>query len=197
MEKKITIDDLVKQKKDFIIYKMVAMICVVLFTVFLAVRVNEKLLWGLVYMAVFAMIGIFLTDLAIHRFLRMVLDYLNKIEKGSNELLYWNDHYLLLTEEYIFMGANRYNFSCTRYNDVKSVRREEFYTRTVRDAPKKNIEIIIKLKDGVEHSTIVYYEDWGNPNIKRDIVPLLLNKNPDIIVEDTIFTPWYKQRKKL
>lgn len=94
------------------------------------------------------------------------------------------------------MGANRHNFSCTKYNDIKSVRREEFYTRSVKDTPKKNIEIIIKLKDGGEHSTIIYYEDWGNPYIKKDIVPLLLENNPDIIVEDTVFTPWYKRRTK-
>lgn len=190
-----TIKGIIKLKRDFIIYKMILMSCVILFTIYLPFKFNENSLWFLVFMAIVVTLFILCSDLVIYKFLKRVLECLIQKEFDDDEVIYWNDHDLVLSDRFIFTGYFEKDFSCISYREIVSVVRDEYYTRASKKLPQRNIDLIVKLDDGSEKTFHVYYEGWGYFKLKKDIVPLLRKKNPNITVEEAKISPWYHVRK--
>lgn len=182
------LNDLIIQKKVILMCKLVTLLLAIIATIFMVKISKEPKMISVVIMEIIFTLMVIYNDMYVNNFMEKIKKYL--LEKSINqaEIIYWNEHCLLLTENYIFVEENKKLVVC-EYDEVKSVKTEEFYTKSSKDYHKKHIYTTITLNNGNKIEVQVYDENWGSLCVKEDIVPLLIEKNPKIIIEKSDINP--------
>lgn len=189
------LNDLIIQKKVYLMCKLATLLLLIIGTIFIVVILKEPSMISVIIMEIIFALLVINNDRYVNNFLKKVKKYLLEKSIKQTEIFYWNEHCLLLTENYIFVYEDK-NLVVCKYDEIESVKTEEFYTKTSEDYHKKHIYINIILNNEKKIEAQVYDENWGSLCVKEDIVPLLIEKNPNIIIEKSNITPWYSHKRQ-
>ena len=179
-KKKLTIDEYIDiSKGDISVYVIVTIILLVI-SLYIGIKYNfyyHMIFVGLLMVGRIAeRIDTFLTLKKIKSYL-IENDILDKI--GSID--YWNERYYFLTDNYMIIRQNKV-ISSFKYSEIERIYKESYTELSKHSYSQEHLHIIANSNDFkiLISTTALVEEDY------RDISNYLIEKNPNIIIDETI-----------
>ena len=115
--------------------------------------------------------------------LKKIKSYLvenNLLDKIGN-IDYWNDRYYFLTDNYMIIKQNKI-IDAFKYSEIERIYKESYVELSKHSYSQEHLHIVVNNNDFkiLISTTVLVGEDF------RDISDYLIEKNPKIIVDETV-----------
>lgn len=179
-KKKLTIDEYIDiGKGDISVYVIITIILLVI-SLYFGIKYNfyfHLLFIGLIMIGrIGERVDTFLTLKKIKTYLveNNLLDKIGKIE-------YWNDRYYFLTDNYMIIKQKKEIYSF-KYSEIEKIYKESYVELSKHSYSQEHLHIIANGNDFkiLISTTVLVGENY------RDISGYLMEKNPNIIVDETV-----------
>ena len=115
--------------------------------------------------------------------LKKIKSYLvenNLLDKICN-IDYWNDRYYFLTDNYMIIKQNKI-IDAFKYSEIERIYKESYVELSKHSYSQEHLHIVVNNNDFkiLISTTVLVGEDF------RDISDYLIEKNPKIIVDETV-----------
>ena len=104
----------------------------------------------------------------------------NLLDKIGN-IDYWNDRYYFLTDNYMIIKQNKI-IDAFKYSEIERIYKESYVELSKHSYSQEHLHIVVNNNDFkiLISTTVLVGEDF------RDISDYLIEKNPKIIVDETV-----------
>ncbi len=179
--KKTTIEKIYSYKKTMLHVQITLLCCVILVLVF----IGRSSFYA--FFPLFLVMGFsFLQQCDLFFRLREVYRFFQKDHQTETEILWWNYDDFFLTDDKIIIVSSKVDVF--PYSDIKSIQKERYHKKD-NQYPITEFYLHINLKDETHYKIAMYsfYGDIVRPyDSIEDATDLLLERNPNIVVEKTI-----------
>lgn len=179
-KKKLTIDEYIDiGKSDITLYVIITIILLAM-SLYFCIKYNfyfHLLFIGLI------MIGRICERIDTLLTLKKIKNYLvdNNLLYKIGNIDYWNDRYYFLTDNYMIIKQKKEIYSF-EYSEIERIYKESYVELSNHSHSQENLHIVVNDNDFkiLIYTTVLVGEDC------RDISNYLIEKNPNIIVDETI-----------
>lgn len=179
-KKKLTIDEYIDiGKSDITLY---VFITIILLAISLYFGIKYNFYFHLLFIGLIMIIRIcerIDTLLTLKKIKNYLVD--NNLLYKIGNIDYWNDRYYFLTDNYIIIKQKKEVYSF-EYSEIERIYKESYVELSNHSYSQENLHIVVDENDFkiLIYTTVLVGEDY------RDISDYLIEKNPDIIVDETI-----------
>lgn len=183
--KKTTIEKIYSYKKTMLHVQITLLCCAILVLIFSFYTIGCSSSYAIFFG--FLVIGFFIFQQCDFFFrLREVYRFFQKDHQTETEILWWNYDDFFLTDDKIIIVSSKVDVF--PYSDIKSIQKERYHKKD-NQHPITECYLHINLKDET-HYKIAMYSFYGDIvrayDSIEDATDLLLERNPNIVVEKTI-----------
>lgn len=179
-KKKLTLDEYIEiGKGDIIVYVIVT---IILLAISLYVGIKYNFYFYIIFIGIL-MIGRIVERIDTLLTLKKIKSYLvenNLLDKIGN-IDYWNDRYYFLTDNYMIIKQNKI-IDAFKYSEIERIYKESYVELSKHSYSQEQLHIVVNNNDFkiLISTTVLVGEDF------RDISDYLIEKNPKIIVDETV-----------
>ena len=179
-KKKLTLDEYIEiGKGDIIVYVIVT---IILLAISLYVGIKYNFYFHIIFIGIL-MIGRIVERIDTLLTLKKIKSYLvenNLLDKIGN-IDYWNDRYYFLTDNYMIIKQNKI-IDAFKYSEIERIYKESYVELSKHSYSQEHLHIVVNNNDFkiLISTTVLVGEDF------RDISDYLIEKNPKIIVDETV-----------
>lgn len=179
-KKKLTIDEYIDiGKSDITLY---VIITIILLAISLYFGIKYNFYFHLLFIGLI-MIGRICERIDTLLTLKKIKNYLvdNNLLYKIGNIDYWNDRYYFLTDNYMIIKQKKEIYSF-EYSEIERIYKESYVELSNHSHSQENLHIVVNDNDFkiLIYTTVLVGEDC------RDISNYLIEKNPNIIVDETI-----------
>ncbi len=179
-KKKLTIDEYIDIGKNDITLYVIITIILLAISLYFGIKYNfyfHLLFIGLIMISrICERIDTLLT-------LKKIKNYLvdNNLLYKIGNIDYWNDRYYFLTDNYMIIKQSKEIYSF-EYSEIERIYKESYVELSNHSYSQENLHIVVNGNDFkiLIYTTVLVGEDY------RDISDYLIEKNPNITVDETI-----------
>lgn len=179
-KKKLILDEYIEiGKGDIIVYVIVT---IILLAISLYVGIKYNFYFHIIFIGIL-MIGRIVERIDTLLTLKKIKSYLvenNLLDKIGN-IDYWNDRYYFLTDNYMIIKQNKI-IDSFKYSEIERIYKESYVELSKHSYSQEHLHIVVNNNDFkiLISTTVLVGEDF------RDISDYLIEKNPKIIVDETV-----------